>query len=149
MNNKIIKITIILAIIATTILGFSSIKDANPNVDPSCINLYIDKGDGKPIQGCWGSQHEVAGLSLLLRAGHYTEGTKKYPDQIICRIDGFPSYKVEPCDNMPSADAYWAILVEKNGKWSMAQVGIKDILVRPGEGIGFVFTNKGKVKYPN
>lgn len=142
------KLSISLILIITAIIGFGALGTTPDNIDMSCITVYIDNGNGQPQQTCYGAAHDISGLSALLRTGHYVEGTQKYPDQVICRLDGFPTYKTEPCLTMPNKDSYWAILVKKNGKWDWAQTGIQGVILKPGEGIGFVFTNKGKVTFP-
>jgi hypothetical protein len=75
-----------------------------------CVNLYIDFGD-KKVSQCITAGNNTTAYDILDDAKIKVEGTNKYGLQVICRVNGFPSREVEPCDTMPSEKAYWAIIV--------------------------------------
>jgi hypothetical protein len=116
----------------------------------NCITIYLDFGklnSSKPTTKCVPEPKIVSGPAFLRDAGYNILGTKKYPTQIICKLNGLPAN--DPCITMPPADAYWAVLLENNNKWTWAQTGIDQVTLKNGQGIGLVYANNGKVKFPN
>ena len=81
-----------------------------------------------------------------------TEGTAKYGDQVVCRVNGFPAadkpFTVpghnpysEKCSTMAPEFAYWALWIRPGqGKWDYATEGASTQKVAVGDSIGLVFT---------
>lgn len=94
-----------------------------------------------------------------------TEGTVKYGDQVVCRVNGLPSASKpftvpghkpysETCATMGPAYAYWALWVKtphnaKHSGWDYAQAGVATQQVAPGDFIGLVFSTGGKTPKPS
>jgi hypothetical protein len=115
-----------------------------------CVTIYIDFGKlngSKPLTKCLSESKVISGPAFLRDAGYNIVGTQKYPTQIICKLNGLPEN--DPCVTMPPADAYWAVLLENNNEWTWAQTGIDQVKLKNGQGIGLVYANNGKVKFPN
>ena len=149
MKNKIILSALILASfgILINILGMIQIKSPHSN----CIKLYVDfniLSERDPSTNCLNESNTIQATDLLIKEQYAIIGTNKYPSQVVCRVDMLPAPSQEPCSNMPSADRYWAILIERNSKWDYAKAGIADIKLKPGEGLALVFTIKGKTRFP-
>ena len=151
MKNKII----VMLFIATACFGFVALSDQNSK---QCIDLYVDFGslnNGQKVIGCMPANQHTNAIDILNSAHIKIQGTDKYPTQIVCRVNGFPTIKTEPCKDMPPEKAYWAIIVKQksNGlmssKWGWAQTGINDVYLNPGESLGLVFTENGELKWPN
>jgi hypothetical protein len=147
-NKKLLAITTLLlaGFFGAGMLGLLPQTTHNPH----CVTLYVDWGTLKtsaPTTTCIPKSSTMSGPDFLTEAGYTIIGTHKYPTQIICRLNGLPAS--DPCITMPPAHAYWAILIEQNNKWSWAQTGIDQVLLKPGEGIGLVYANNGKVKFPH
>jgi hypothetical protein len=120
-----------------------------------CVNLYIDFGD-KKVSQCITAGNNTPAYDILESGKIEVEGTNKYGLQVICRVNGFPSREVEPCDTMPSEKAYWAIIVRDKRhifnlfpKYGWAEVGAKDITLNPGQSFGLVFVKDGELKWPD
>ena len=127
---------------------------------PACTHVYVDYGSLKNqvIQSCVSTVETENALSVVLAAGFDIAGTDKYGLGVVCRVNGLPDKSHESCAKMPSEKAYWALLVKRraiipnpfdvNSKWNWAPVGIMDLKVKPGDSVGLVFANNGKVKFP-
>jgi len=97
------------------------------------------------------------------------EGTDKYGDAIVCRLNNLPKADqpigikghedyIESCKDMPAEFAYWAVLEKRkqplpnpadlNAKWAWAQVGVAELALNPGDSLAFVFADNGNVKFP-
>lgn len=127
----------------------------------SCINVYVDFGsldnDTKIIK-CVETSSEAKALEVLQNAKLSLEGTKKYGDQVVCRVNNLPDARSESCESMPSEKAYWAVILKKkqvipnpfdvSSKWGWAQTGVADITLKPGDSIGLVFSENGKLRWP-
>lgn len=124
--------------------------------EPNCINLYVDYGNNSTIEKkCVNSNEKVNSLDLLKANGYKIEGTAKYGNAVVCRVNNFPDNTLEKCQDMPPSDAYWAVLVKKNqslpfprNEWGWAQKGINETFVEPGDHLGLVFSTKGEVRWP-
>lgn len=121
----------------------------------SCVELYIDFGDSK-ISQCVPAGNNTPAYDILKNGKIDTEGTNKYGLQVICRVNGFPSREVEPCDTMPSENAYWAIILRDKRnifnlfpKYGWAEVGAEEITLDPGQSLGLVFVKDGELKWPD
>jgi hypothetical protein len=59
---------------------------------------------------------------------------------------------------MPAEFGYWAVLEKKkqvipnpadlNTKWDWAQLGVAELVLKPGDSLAFVFADNGNVKFP-
>ena len=154
MKNKLF----IVLLIAAGIVGFNSVS-GKPD---TCVNTYIDFGsldhDTKVI-GCVPTENGAIALEVLAKSGIDLTGTEKYGLQVVCRVNDLPKPELEPCKTMPPEDAYWAVIVKRRSssfelfssknKWGWADKGISDVYLNPGDSIGLVYTEKGKVRWPN
>jgi hypothetical protein len=126
------------------------------NSEDTCVNLYVDYGSDYPkVQSCVSSSSDVNALVLLKQANLKIEGTQKYGNAVVCRVNGIPNASVEKCEAMPPENAYWAILVKKKqilpfptNEWGWAQVGVNALTLKQGDSLGLVFVRDGKVVYP-
>jgi hypothetical protein len=128
----------------------------------NCVNLYIDfsvlQEDGTRVLSCINVDKPTSALQVLKNAKIDTEGTQKYGDAVLCRVMGLPNKSQESCVKMPSEKAYWAVLVKRkqlipnpfdiNGKWNWATTGINEVQLSPGDSLGLVFADNGKVSFP-
>ncbi len=90
-----------------------------------------------------------------------TEGTAKYGDQVVCRVNGLPaadkpftvpghSAYSETCASMAPEYAYWALWIKAGAKaWDYAAEGVSTQQVSPGDSIGLVFTTGGATPTPS
>lgn len=141
-----------LSILFIFVLLFGGIYGYKP---ASCVELYIDFGDRKVSQ-CVSAGDNTPAYDILKNGRIETEGTNKYGLQVICRVNGFPSREVEPCDTMPSDKAYWAIILRDKRnifnlfpKYGWAEVGAEEITLDPGQSLGLVFVKDGELKWPD
>jgi hypothetical protein len=123
-----------LSVLFVFVLIFGGIYGVRPS---ECVNLYIDFGD-KKVSQCIPAANNTTAYDILEGGKIEVEGTNKYGLQVICRVNGFPSREVEPCDTMPSDKAYWAIIVKA-----------QDITLNPGQSFGLVFVKDGELKWPD
>jgi hypothetical protein len=89
-----------------------------------------------------------------------TEGTAKYGDQVLCRVNGLPAADqpvtvpghkpyTESCSTMAPEYAYWALWLRHPGAaWDYATEGVSTQKVAPGDSIGIVFTTGGATPTP-
>jgi hypothetical protein len=89
-----------------------------------------------------------------------TEGTAKYGDQVVCRVNGLPSADkpftvpghdpyTEKCATMAPEFAYWSLWIRSGAaKWDYATEGVSSQKVAPGDSIGLVFTTGGATPTP-
>jgi uncharacterized lipoprotein NlpE involved in copper resistance len=126
-----------------------------------CVTLYVDYGplgNGTQSTSCIPVSSKTNALDLLADAGLTIEGTQKYGNAIVCRINNRPDATTESCQEMPPAEAYWAVLVKEHeilpipfntaGVWGWAQTGINEVYLEPGDAIGLVFADNGEVRFP-
>lgn len=126
--------------------------------DDTCINLYVDYGkldNGTKLTKCINASTKVNALDLLKQADLTIEGTKKYGDGVVCRVNGLPDATVETCNDMPSAKAYWAILIKEKQvlplptkEWGWGQLAINQQYLTAGDSIGLVWADNGEVVFP-
>lgn len=137
-------------------LAFGSFFAISKPKEP-CINLHINFGtlDSKTkVDKCVEASGSTNALDLLHKAGYQTEGTRKYGDAVVCRVDGLPDKSVESCETMPPEKAFWAVIVKKKplipltAEWGWAQKGINETFVSPGDSLGLVFSTNGDLKWP-
>ncbi len=149
MKNKLIILFFVLALSA---LGMQAIV-----AKPSCINLYVDYGslsNQKKIKECI-DQDNINALDFIRQAGYTTEGTIKYGDAVLCRLNGLPSNKEESCSEMPPENAYWAVIIKKKqtlpiprNEWGWAEKAINETYLSAGDSIGLVFSTNGELIWP-
>jgi hypothetical protein len=96
---------------------------------------------------------------VLEEADVKTEGTTKYPTELVCRVNGVPAadfdithkggtYR-EECKGMPAAFAYWSLWVKPaTGAWAYAQEGLATLKVSPGESLELLYTVDGAPAAP-
>ena len=150
MRNKLILSFLIISFIYIG-LSFLSKPDSN------CVNLYVDFGSlnaETKVEKCIDISAETNALELLKISGYTTEGTQKYGDAVICRLNGLPNKSVETCKVMPPEDAYWAVIVKEKkllpffNEWGWAQTGINEISLSEGDSLGLVFSTNGDLRWP-
>ena len=150
MRNKLI---LSFLIISFTYIGLSFLSKPDSN----CVNLYVDFGSlnaETKVEKCIDISAETNALELLKISGYTTEGTQKYGDAVICRLNGLPDKSVETCEVMPPEDAYWAVIVKEKkllpffNEWGWAQTGINEIYLSEGDSLGLVFSTNGDLQWP-
>lgn len=146
-------------IIVAVILALGSIIAISKYSDKDCINVYVDYNnlEMSTFDKCISINSDIKAIDLLKNNNFTLQGTEKYGDAIVCRLNGLPTTKDESCQDMPSEKAYWAILEKKkqlinipfmeNG-YSWAQVGISELILSPGDSLALVFAKDGEVKFP-
>jgi len=157
-------------VIAMAIAGISfwSAKTAG-----NCVTVSIDYGvldsQNQNYEKCLSVSGEVTALDLMNTANFKIDGTEKYGNQIVCRLNNLPNPNapigvkghedyIESCKDMPAEFAYWAVFEKRkpvipnpadlNSKWTYAQVGVSELTLKAGDSLAFVFTDNGNVKYP-
>jgi hypothetical protein len=129
--------------------------------DDGCINVYVDHGplnNGAKLETCVPAGDTTSALEVLTLAGLKIEGTQKYGNAVVCRVDGYPDKSVESCETMPPAKAYWAVIVKERqlipipfglgSTWGWAQTGVNEIYLDSGDSIGLVCADNGEVRFP-
>jgi hypothetical protein len=124
----------------------------------TCVNLYVDYGslDNKAVSTeCITVSNKTNALDILDRAEYKIEGTQKYGNAIVCRVNGLPDKTVESCEIMPPEKAFWAVIIKKkeifpllSSDWGWAQKGINETYLSPGDSLGLVFSTNGEVRWP-
>ena len=147
----------------------SSPSSASPTATSAAgctgVTVIVDTGDLKVANGpsetkCIDTMTTILGKDAAAKAGITTVGTTKYPDQVVCRVNGVPSATTdlpgahgstyhEACTGMPPASAYWSLWVKpKAGKWDYAQTGLSALQLKPGDSVELLFTLNGKPASP-
>lgn len=142
---------------------------ANISATDSCAGVRVSvefdllgKADGSSdIQQCaplTSGTETVADALAALKIS--TEGTAKYGDKVVCRVNGLPGADteftvpgydpyVETCSNMSPEFAYWALWIRKgDAAWDYATEGISSQMVAPGDSIGLIFSTGGAAPTP-
>jgi hypothetical protein len=150
MKNRLI-ISVVVIVLAFFGLSYMTKSDTN------CVNLYVDFGSlnaETKVEQCIEVSTETNALQLLKTAGYTTEGTQKYGDAVVCRLNGLPDKSVETCEVMPPENAFWAVIVKEKkllpffNDWGWAQTGINDVTLSSGDSLGLVFSTNGDLKWP-
>lgn len=152
--KKIISLVVLAVLVGC---GFAVVS----NLQPTCVNLYVDYGSldsGATVEKCIVVSGEVEAIKLLADANIELEGTQKYGNAVVCRLNGLPDASVESCAEMPPAEAYWAVFVKEHelfpipfnteGEWGWAQTGFNEVHLHNGDSLGLVFIENGEVRYP-
>ncbi len=153
------KTTIGIAAAALAVGGVYVYTDVYTKAD--CVTVYVDYGpigNGTKSTACVPVTERTNAIDLLTDAGFMLEGTQKYGNAVVCRVNGLPDASTESCEEMPPAEAYWAVLIKEHellpipfntaGEWGWAQTGINEVYLEPGDAIGLVFADNGEVKFP-
>lgn len=141
------KVKAILAVIV--LMGSLAVFEAVSDKD--CINLYVDYGtlEKSTFNKCIKST-ETKAIDLLVNNNFTLQGTDKYGTAVLCRLNGLP--KEDECKDMPSENAYWAILEKRDQilfeDYVWAQVGIDQLILSPGDSLALVFATDGTVNFP-
>ena len=168
--NQVRKFLPAVVVIAVVIVGISLWSSKTSG---NCVTVKIDYGILDPqnqnYEKCISASGEVTALALLKSANFKVDGTEKYGDKVVCRLNNLPKPNqpigikghedyVENCKDFPAEFAYWAILekhkpaipnpADLTTKWALAQVGVADLMVKPGDSLAFVFADNGNVKFP-
>lgn len=146
--------------LAVLVLAFGGIVGISSTQNKECINLYVDYGvlEQAAFDKCISSTSDIKAIDLLKNNNFTLQGTEKYGDNVVCRLNGLPTAKDETCKDMPSENAYWALLEKRrqminipfidNG-YTWAQVGVADLVLSPGDSLALVFASNGNVKFPD
>ncbi|MGO4248232.1 hypothetical protein VUN82_24380 [Micrococcaceae bacterium Sec5.1] len=138
----------------------SSSADAGPCTG---VKVIVDSGALKQAAAdktvCVAVDAPTTAAKVLDEAKVKTEGTKQYPTELVCRVNGVPAadfdithkggtYR-EECDKMPAGFAYWSIWVKPAaGDWAYAQEGLATQQVKPGESLELLYTIDGAPAAP-
>lgn len=166
-----IRLVSVLAITAVTLVGCASTPAAttsqNETSSDGCdgIAVVVNYGDlGAETQdSCVSLEGEtIAASEVIDSVGLEVEGTAKYGDQIVCRVNGLPSADepvivdgqdphTETCADMPPQFAYWALFIKKtsDGAWEYATEGLGTLQLNKGESLGLIFTTGDQTPTPN
>lgn len=139
--------------IALVIGGLNSIRNTK-----GCVDLYVDYGslnNNKTVLECIDVVGKTTALELLKSSGYKVEGTEKYGDAVVCRLNGLPNKSQESCKLMPPEEAFWAVIIKKKSsvplftnEWGWAQKGINELQVSNGDSLGIVFSVNGELQWP-
>jgi hypothetical protein len=133
--------------------------------DCTGVTVVVDTGDLKVADSpdratCVAATGSVLGADAVKKAGLTIVGTAKYPEAVVCRVNGVPSAQTdlpganggtyhEDCSSMPPANAYWALWVKpKGGAWDYAQSGLSSLQLKPGDSVELLFTLNNKPASP-
>lgn len=146
MNNRIKAILAIVGLSLGVFVGLSATQKKD------CIQVYVDYGilDKSTFDKCLTATSDTNALDLLKSNNFTLQGTEKYGEAVVCRLNGLP--KIAECKVMPSEKAYWAILEKRDNlvfeSYAWAQVGINELILSPGDSLALVFATNGEVKFP-
>lgn len=127
------------------------------------VKVIVDSGALKQpaadVSACVPVDGPTLASKVLDEANVKTEGTAKYPKDLVCRVNGVPAadfdivhkggkYR-EECKDAPAAFAYWALWTKPaSGDWGYAQEGLATLKVAPGESLELLFTVDGAPATP-
>ena len=133
----------------------------------SCSGVIVAVNYGilgaEPLEECVEfAAEEALAADVLAFAGVETVGTDTYGDQVVCRVNGFPSETeellvpgfdphLETCEDMPPAHAYWALWVkaDSDSAWDYAMEGVGTLMVTPGSSLGLAFSAGDDIEQPS
>lgn len=163
-----------LALVASVAMGLTACSPsstpvpATPTSSGACsgssgvaVIVNYDLLAGGDVAACspLASGKETVAVALKT-TGIATEGTVKYGDQVVCRVNGLPAADkpftvpghaayTENCKDMAPEYAYWALWIKHpGGNWDYAAEGVGTQQVKPGDSVGLVFTTGGKTPTP-
>ena len=109
-----------------------------PDADGVTVVIDFQELGGDTIIRCAPGDQET-GHSALVNAGIEIEGTNRWGESFICRIEGKPGPEDEPCIDTPPASAYWSYWHAPNdGAWTYSQWGVMNRTPPPGSFEGVV-----------
>lgn len=124
------------------------------NKPDNCVTLYVDDKLSRTAQ-CLTAPDRINALDLLKNADYKIEGTEKYGNAVVCRVNNRPDATSETCKDMPPENAYWAILIKEYSpiplfeEWGWAQTGINEIYLSNGDALGLVWVVNGELVWPS
>lgn len=131
------------ALIAVSGLAVPAVAqdDEGGSCDPDAVTVVVDAEmlDGDLDVLCVDSSDGATVLDAVTSAGFDVEGTTEFGSSIVCRVDGAPDQSREPCDAMPSADAYWISWVGTDEGWTYAQAAVDTQEVGSGDVVALSF----------
>jgi hypothetical protein len=116
------------------------------------VVVEFDILDAQRIDECVEVSTETPAADILNQARVTLAGTDDYGDAVVCRVNELPSASdtvtvdghepfIESCASMPPEFAYWALWVKQGSTdWGYAMEGVSDLMLKPGDSIGLVFT---------
>ncbi|OYN92485.1 hypothetical protein [Parenemella sanctibonifatiensis] len=115
-------------------------------------STQFDAGGQVTIRCVRGMPDESLALTVIRTAGFSIQGTARFGDALVCRVDGRPSATeklvdrdgrphYETCANTPEASAYWTFWYSRPGQrsWTFSQQGVAGRWVDNGELLALVF----------
>lgn len=152
------------AIAGTSSVDGEILSTAQPLAgDCAGVSVVVDFGvlNATKIDECVDVVSETPATDILNRARVTLNGTDDYGDAVVCRVNSLPSAStpvtvdghdpfIESCASMPPEFAYWALWVKQGvPDWGYAMVGVGDLVLKPGESIGLVFTTGTSTPTPS
>lgn len=150
MKNRLVASFLVIGI---ALYGLSFVSKNKTN----CVTVYVNFGQLDPEteeEHCIDVSGKVNALELLRVAGYKVEGTQKYGDAVVCRLNNLPDRSIESCEVMPPEDAFWAVIVKENqfiplfNDWGWAQVGVNELYLSSGDSLGLVYSKDGDLQWP-
>lgn len=97
----------------------------------SGVTVVVQFPDGDIVVRC-APGDPSSGFDALARAGFDFTRVEKFPGAL-CRIDGVPDASIDPCQNMPPANAFWKYsYAEPGGTWIASNQGAGSRNPKPG-----------------
>lgn len=138
-----------------------------PATDGDCagVTVIVDTGDLEVADDpssttCVDTDGAITGAEAVTAAGLTTVGTKTYPDDVVCRVNGVPAEDTElpsadggtyfeSCADMPAATAYWSLWLKTAGaEWEYAPASLPGLSLNPGDSVELLFTLNGSPESP-
>jgi hypothetical protein len=125
------------------------------------VVVEFDILDAQRIDECVEVSTETPAADILNQARVTLAGTDAYGDAVVCRVNDLPSVStsvtvdghdpfIESCASMPPEFAYWALWVKQGSTdWGYAMEGVSDLMLKPGDSIGLVFTTGTSTPTPS
>ena len=114
------------------------------------VSLVIDYGkqaNADPVISC-GFSFEGTGWALFAATEQKVEGTTEYPVGFVCRINGFPDAKDQPCTSTPTGAqgswAYYYATAQLGNHWMFSAAGASMRKPKCGDVDAWVFLNPGE-----
>jgi hypothetical protein len=137
-------------------LAWHQAESAAPSAN--CVNVYVDYGvlsKKTPDTECIAVSGKTTALNVLNKSSFKFQYIDFGGDlgKAVCTLNQLP--KLKSCATMDWT-SYWGVF-EKHGSnnlnakshWNMSQKGISFTELKPGDAIGLVYLDKGKVRYPD
>lgn len=114
------------------------------------VSIVIDFGSESQNQTVVSCAKDFAGdgWQLFAATGQSVEGTSEYPVGFVCRINGYPKQKDQPCTSTPTGAqgswAYYYATTQLGGNWLFSATGASMRKPKCGEVDAWVFINPGE-----